>query len=146
LQRQPIQCYYHSLDSEVRPTFAQLRSCLIPLGYAGAAETSYVSWQTDVRERASYRVISGRPRIQICEPDVSKKETKKMRSELVFRAKETVENKYRLCQTASKATRRLHISARNTTDTINNAFDRIADGDDDSMSDDFLPMRLPIVA
>jgi hypothetical protein len=50
-----------------------------------------------------------------------------MRSELIFRAKETVSNKYKLCQTASKATRRLHISSKNTTDTINSAFARIAD-------------------
>ena len=50
-----------------------------------------------------------------------------MRSELIFRAKETVANKYKLCQTASKATRRLHISSKNTTDTINSAFARIAD-------------------
>jgi hypothetical protein len=50
-----------------------------------------------------------------------------MRSELIFRAKETVDNKYKLCQTASKATRRLHIASKNTTDTINSAFSRIAD-------------------
>jgi hypothetical protein len=50
-----------------------------------------------------------------------------VRSELIFRAKEMVENKYRLCQTVSKATRRLHVPSRNTTDTINNAFTRIAD-------------------
>jgi hypothetical protein len=38
-----------------------------------------------------------------------------------------VANKYKLCQTASKATRRLHLSSKNTTDTINSAFGRIAD-------------------
>jgi len=53
-----------------------------------------------------------------------------VRSELIFRAKETVDNKYKLCQTASKATRLLHISAKNTTDTINDALLRIAGGDD----------------
>ena len=53
-----------------------------------------------------------------------------MRSELIFRARETVDNKYKLCQTASKATRSLHISAKNTTDTINDAFSRIARGSD----------------
>jgi hypothetical protein len=57
-----------------------------------------------------------------------------VRSELIFRARETVDNKYKLCQTASKATRRLHISAKNTTDTINDAFSRIAGGDDASLS------------
>jgi hypothetical protein len=50
-----------------------------------------------------------------------------VRSELIFRAKETVDNKYRLCQTIAKATRRLHVSSRNTTDTINNAFTRVGD-------------------
>jgi hypothetical protein len=50
-----------------------------------------------------------------------------VRSELIFRAKQTVANKYKLCQTASKATRRLHLSSKNTTDTINSAFVRIAD-------------------
>jgi hypothetical protein len=53
-----------------------------------------------------------------------------VRSELIFRARESVDNKYKLCQTASKATRRLHVAMTNTTDTINDAFSRIADGDD----------------
>jgi hypothetical protein len=57
-----------------------------------------------------------------------------VRSELIFRARETVDNKYKLCQTASKATRSLHISAKNTTDTINDAFSRIARGSDISLS------------
>ena len=50
-----------------------------------------------------------------------------MRSEIIFRAKEMIENKYQLCQTASKATRRLHVSSRNTQETINSAFTRIAE-------------------
>jgi hypothetical protein len=66
-----------------------------------------------------------------------------MRSELIFRAKETIENKYELCQTASKATRRLHISATDTTETINNAIDRIAGGYDASMPDDSLAILPP---
>jgi hypothetical protein len=49
-----------------------------------------------------------------------------MRSEVIFRAKETIGNRYQLCQTASKTTRMLHISSRNTQETINNAFERIA--------------------
>ncbi len=49
-----------------------------------------------------------------------------MRSEAIFRAKETIANKYSLCQTASKATRALHISSRNTVETINSAFQTIA--------------------
>jgi hypothetical protein len=63
-----------------------------------------------------------------------------MRSELIFRAKETVTNKYKLCQTASKATRRLHISATNTTDTINNALARIADDLNEPIAVSPLPM------
>jgi hypothetical protein len=63
-----------------------------------------------------------------------------VRSELIFRARETVDNKYKLCQTASKATRRLHIAAKNTTDTINDAFSRIAGGDKFSLAAD------PIIA
>ena len=59
-----------------------------------------------------------------------------VRSELIFRAREKVVNKYKLCQTTSKATRRLHIAAKNTTDTINDALSRIAGGDEvfDSVS------------
>jgi hypothetical protein len=57
-----------------------------------------------------------------------------VRSELIFRAKETVDNKYKLCQTASKATRSLHITAKNTADTINDALARIAGGDESSFS------------
>ena len=49
-----------------------------------------------------------------------------MRSEAIFRAKETIANKYSLCQAASSATRLLHISSRNTVETINSAFARIA--------------------
>ena len=50
-----------------------------------------------------------------------------MRSEAIFRAKETIANKYQLCQTVSKTTRMLHISNRNTQETITNAFTKIAD-------------------
>jgi hypothetical protein len=49
-----------------------------------------------------------------------------MRSEIIFRAKLNIENKYELCQTAAKATRRLHVSSNDTQQTINNAFSRIA--------------------
>ena len=50
-----------------------------------------------------------------------------MRSEAIFRAKETIGNKYQLCQTASKTTRMLHVSTRNTQETINSAFEKIAE-------------------
>jgi hypothetical protein len=49
-----------------------------------------------------------------------------MRSEVIFRASEAIENKYALCQTVSKAARSLHIGTRSMTETINNAFLRIA--------------------
>jgi hypothetical protein len=49
-----------------------------------------------------------------------------MRSEVIFRAKEIIANKYSLCQTASRATRLIHISPRNTVETINDAFAKIA--------------------
>ena len=49
-----------------------------------------------------------------------------MRSEAIFRAKETLSNRYQLCQTAAKTTRRLHVASRNTQDTINLAFEKIA--------------------
>jgi hypothetical protein len=58
-----------------------------------------------------------------------------MRSEIIFRAKEMIDNKYQLCQTAAKATRRLHISSRNTQETINNAFTRIAADADQSAAE-----------
>ena len=51
-----------------------------------------------------------------------------MRSEIIFRAAEQVANKYKLCQTAAKATRQLHIPSKNTQETINSAFVRIAAG------------------
>jgi hypothetical protein len=57
-----------------------------------------------------------------------------VRSELIFRASETVDNKYKLCQTTSKATRSLHIAAKNTTDTINEAFSKIAGGSESSLT------------
>jgi len=53
-----------------------------------------------------------------------------MRSEAIFRAKEIITNKYKLCQTVSKATRMLHVSSRDTQATINDAFARIAVGAD----------------
>ena len=53
-----------------------------------------------------------------------------MRSEAIFRANEIIANKYKLCQTVAKATRSLHISSRNTQETINNAFERIVTSSD----------------
>ncbi|WP_158787427.1 hypothetical protein [Granulicella sp. L46] len=56
-----------------------------------------------------------------------------MRSEVIFRASEAIDNKYQLCQTVSKATRRLHIGTHSMNETINNAFLRIA-------ADEYLPI------
>jgi len=49
-----------------------------------------------------------------------------MRSEAIFRAKETLSNRYELCQTAAKTTRRMHVASQNPQDTINSAFEKIA--------------------
>jgi hypothetical protein len=49
-----------------------------------------------------------------------------MRSEIIFRASATIVNKYKLCQTVSKATRRLHIASGDMNQTINSAFVKIA--------------------
>jgi hypothetical protein len=49
-----------------------------------------------------------------------------MRSEVIFRATDTICNKYKLCQTVSKATRRLHVASGNMNQTINSAFLKIA--------------------
>jgi hypothetical protein len=48
-----------------------------------------------------------------------------MRSEAIFRAKKIIDNKYQLCQTASKTTRLIHVASRDTQETINNAFEKI---------------------
>jgi hypothetical protein len=51
-----------------------------------------------------------------------------MRSEVIFRASEAIDNKYKLCQTAAKATRRFHIGSQEMNRTINDAFVKIAAG------------------
>ena len=53
-----------------------------------------------------------------------------MRSEEIFRAKEMIDNKFSLCLTVSKATRRLHVSPRSTGETISSAFAKVAEGPD----------------
>jgi hypothetical protein len=50
-----------------------------------------------------------------------------MRSEAIFRAKKVIENRYQLCQTASKTMRRIHVPSRDTQETINSAFAKIAE-------------------
>jgi hypothetical protein len=51
-----------------------------------------------------------------------------MRSEAIFRAKKMIDNKFSLCLTVSKATRKLHISPQSTQETISTAFEKIAEG------------------
>jgi hypothetical protein len=53
-----------------------------------------------------------------------------MRSEAIFRAKKMIDNKFSLCLTVSKATRRLHISPRSTGETISSVFVKVAEGAD----------------
>jgi len=50
-----------------------------------------------------------------------------MRSELVFRARETVANSYLLCQATAKTTRSLYFASADTTGAITDAFVRIAE-------------------
>ena len=50
-----------------------------------------------------------------------------MRSDLVFRALSHVENRYQLCQLASKATRKLHKPNTRLQDTTNEVLDRFKD-------------------
>jgi hypothetical protein len=50
---------------------------------------------------------------------LKEKEISKMRSDLVFKALSHVSNRYRLCQLASKATRKLHKPNTRLQDTTN---------------------------
>ena len=68
-----------------------------------------------------------------------------MRSEAIFRAKETIENKYQLCQTVSKTTRMLHVSNQNTQETISNAFTTIASSKEQPVPEGDGLMNAPIV-
>ena len=50
-----------------------------------------------------------------------------MRSELIYDAVRTVQNRYLLCQVASKATRKFHRPNTRIQDTMNEVFERFAD-------------------
>lgn len=50
-----------------------------------------------------------------------------MRSELIYDALRTVENRYLLCQVASKATRKFHKPNTRIQDTMNEVFERFAE-------------------
>jgi hypothetical protein len=49
-----------------------------------------------------------------------------MRSELVYAAGLQIENRFLLASTAMRATRRLHVNATRTEDTINKVFTEVA--------------------
>jgi len=49
-----------------------------------------------------------------------------MRSELIYDAVRTVQNRYLLCQVASKATRKFHKPNTRIQDTMNEVFERFA--------------------
>ena len=51
---------------------------------------------------------------------------KTMRSELIYDALRTVQNRYLLCQVASKATRKFHKPNTRIQDTMNEVFERFA--------------------
>lgn len=50
--------------------------------------------------------------------------SKKMRSDLIYDALHTVQNRYLLCQIASKATRRFHRPNTRVQETMNEVFSR----------------------
>jgi hypothetical protein len=52
-----------------------------------------------------------------------------MRSELIYDALRTVENRYLLCQVASKATRKFHRPNTRIQDTMNEVLERFAESE-----------------
>jgi hypothetical protein len=52
-----------------------------------------------------------------------------MRSELIYDALRTVQNRYLLCQVASKATRKFHKPNTRIQDTMNQVLERFADSE-----------------
>lgn len=52
-----------------------------------------------------------------------------MRSDLIYDALRTVQNRYVLCQVASKATRKFHRPNTRVQDTMNEVFERFAKSD-----------------
>lgn len=52
-----------------------------------------------------------------------------MRSELIYDALRTVQNRYLLCQVASKATRKFHKPNTRIQDTMNEVFERFAESE-----------------
>jgi hypothetical protein len=57
-----------------------------------------------------------------------------MRSKLVFAARQIVPNRFALCHTAAKGTRRFHISNSRIQDTMNGVLTRIAESSTEPMT------------
>lgn len=62
----------------------------------------------------------------------SKQKRLKVRSELVFAARQTMKNRFALCQTAAKATRKFHRTNTCIQDTTNKVLRCIAESDQES--------------
>jgi len=56
-----------------------------------------------------------------------------MRSDKVFEALQTLQNRYMLCQIASKATRKFHKPNTRIQDTTNEVLNRISDNERDNV-------------
>ncbi|HZY72723.1 MAG TPA: DNA-directed RNA polymerase subunit omega [Edaphobacter sp.] len=67
-----------------------------------------------------------------------------MRSDLIFGALTHVNNRYELCQLASKATRKLHKPNTRLQDTTNEVLDRFKDTIPMNESDDSLVKRVEL--
>jgi hypothetical protein len=67
-----------------------------------------------------------------------------MRSDLIFGALTHVTNRYKLCQLASKATRKLHKPNTRLQDTTNEVLDRFKDTVPMDVSTDMTPSVLPV--
>ena len=67
-----------------------------------------------------------------------------MRSDLVFRALSHVENRYQLCQLASKATRKLHKPNTRLQDTTNEVLNRFESVNPEAETPEEAPAAQPV--
>jgi hypothetical protein len=67
-----------------------------------------------------------------------------MRSDLVFRALSHVENRYQLCQLASKATRKLHKPNTRLQDTTNEVLNRFESANPEAETPEVAPAAQPV--
>ncbi len=85
------------------------------------------------KAKTDYKVVAGKASCAFSQPDnerlckAVKKENDTMRSDLIFGALAHVENRYQLCQLASKATRKLHKPNTRLQDTTNDVLVRFHD-------------------